>query len=141
MPGAVFYDALGLVKGWINGQTATLVGAGKPLSGGAFLRQQTSRTGGPFAVLTLVGGAEGGLSAEHPGQRARISAVIIGSTLEGVSLAAAAYANALAGLRGAQPGTPGVGLLLYAADIAGPLQVADQFDRPRQSVDADFYLQ
>jgi hypothetical protein len=141
MPGAVFYDALGLVKDWVNAQTATLVGAGKPMPGGAFLRPQTSRTGGPFAVLSLVGGGEGTLSAEHPGQAARISAVVYGSTLEAVSLAAAAYANAIAKMRGVPPGQAGVGLLLFAANITGPLQVPDQHDRPRQAVDADFYLQ
>ena len=132
-----FVDAEAAVRDWINSLTATLVGAGRPLAQGAHLKRLRSAAGTCYALLSVVGGTTG-LAPEAPHHRARISASIYGPTKEAAATAAVAYANTVAGLRGA-PQPMGAASCLCAADVTGPLYVID-IDEPRYLVDADFYF-
>lgn len=136
----VFYDAKALVRAWINSQTATLIGVGKPLQLGAHLakpRPLRSPSKGAIAYLSNLPGSESPDLPEAPMQRARISAQIYASTQEAVDTAAAAYMNALIGLRNPPGGVSPV--LRFVTDIAGPNEVPDG-DWPRVVVDADFWI-
>lgn len=132
---AVYVDAKGAVRAWVNAQT-DLVGDGHPLQLGAHLHRLRSPASGCYALLSVVGGSPA-LSAESPAHRARVSAQFYGPTKEAVALAAVAYANAVAMLRFR---TPMLGAAcLVADDVTGPIEAKDG-DEPRHIVDADFYL-
>jgi hypothetical protein len=133
----VYVDAKGAVRDWINAQTVDLVGAGRPLVKGAYLQRLRSPADGCYALLSLVGGSPE-LTPERPWHRARVSAQIYGPTQEATDVAAAAYANAVASLRGV-PVVMGSASCLCADGITGPLDAKDA-DEYRVVVDADFYL-
>lgn len=136
MTQAVFVDAKGAVRAWVNSLTATLVGAGKPLALGAHFVRLRSPYSGAFLLLSQVGGDDVYLA--EGAQRARISGQVYATTQQTADLAAIAYANAVRQL--------GVGnvlmvgaVCLTAGNISGPVE-ADDGDEPRRLVDADFYF-
>lgn len=131
---AVYVDAKGVVRAWINSLTTTLVGTGKPLPLGAHMRRLRSPDAGAYLVLTSVGGDNRFVA----GSRARLSASIWGITVEDADTAAAAYANALLQLTVGNVPMPGA-ICLTVGDITGPLEVTDS-DEAHRLVDADFYL-
>jgi len=132
-----YVDAEAAVAAWVNTQTGTLVGEGRPLSKGAHLHELRGAATACYARLSVVGGAAT-LNAENPDHRARISASIFGPTKEAAAAAAVAYANALRGLDG-RPATMGAATGLVADAVVGPLWAPDGAG-PRYLVDADFYL-
>ncbi|GAA2990799.1 hypothetical protein [Streptosporangium longisporum] len=132
--------AVTAVRAWIN-TLDTLVGPGRPLALGAFRQHPRSPGHGAYALLSRVGrGAD--LVAEDTIDSPRISASIFAGTDEAAEIAAVAYANAVANLRGA-PAVMGETRCLTADDIVGPLLV-DNHDSDREQyqylVDASFFL-
>lgn len=133
----VFQDAEGAIAAWINAQTGTLVGAGRPLAQGAHLTRRRSAANTCYALITLIAGSAE-VTPEVPHQRARISAQIYGPTKEAAAIAAHAYANAVLALRGV-PTAAGPAMVLCSDNLTGPLYAID-VDEPRYLVDADFYF-
>lgn len=133
--------AVTAVRAWVNSLTGTLVGSGRPLAHGAHRHHLRSPGQGAYALLSRVGGTQE-LIAEDGVDRARISASIYAGTDEAAEIAAVAYANAVAALRGA-PAAMGAATCLVADNIAGPFLV-DNHDSDRDQYqwlcDADFYL-
>lgn len=132
--------AVTAVRAWVN-SLDTLVGAGNPLTLGAFRQHPRSPGQGAYAVLSRIGrGAD--LIAEETVDSPRISASIFAGTDEAAEIAAVAYCNHLDALRGA-PAAMGDAHCLAVEDIVGPLLV-DNHDSDREQyqvmVDASFYL-
>lgn len=131
-------DAEGIVKNWINTRD-DLVGSGKPLTRGAFLKRQRSQ--GAYAYILTVG-TPIDLTAETPVGRARISATIFGRTKEVSNKAAVAYTSVLESLKG-RPEKAGDYKILVVDNIAGPIPIDDQLttrEEFRYLVDADFWI-
>jgi hypothetical protein len=136
---ATFVDAVGALKDWINGLTATLVGAGKPLPMGAHLHELRGGATACYALLSVIGSGTAN-GAENPDHRARISASVYGPTMESATLAAVGYAEALLALDGRPTAMTGATCLVCDVDsITGPLWSPDRVG-PRLLVDADFLL-
>ena len=133
MTQAVFVDAKGVVRQWINAQTM-LVGAGHPLRLGAHFVHIRSPYEGAFALLSQVGGSDDFRAGWA--SRARISASIYGMTWQTATLAAVAYANALRSLAVGNTAMTGA-TCLTVESITGPLDSADR-NEPRMLVDAVF---
>lgn len=131
-------DMEGIVRDWINSRD-DLVGEGRPLTRGAYLKRLRSQ--GAYAFLISVG-TPGDLSAEVPIARARVSATIYGRTKEVSSNAATAYMTVLESVNG-KPETVGAYRILVVDNITGPLPLDDQLttrEEFRYLVDADFYV-
>ncbi|WP_188188051.1 hypothetical protein [Nonomuraea sp. SYSU D8015] len=137
MPGYV--AAVTLVRAWITAQP-DLVGPGRPIALGAFRQHPRSPGQGAYVLLSRIGRAAD-LVAEDVLDSPRISASIYAGTDEAAELAATAYANAVAALKGAPAAVDGHAFLV-ADDIVGPLLV-DNHDSDREQwqflVDASFY--
>lgn len=133
-----YVDAVGAVREWINGQTATLVGAGHPLQLGASLNL---REGGGVTVYGYLLEITGFLWAGHetPSMGARLSLQIYGPTKQAASDGAVAYADALMPLlQGQRVFLTAAGVwLVGAADIEGPQWLPAGND-PRYVVDASY---
>lgn len=131
-------DAEGIVRGWINSRS-DLVGPGKPLERGAFLKRLRSQ--GIYAHILTVG-TPVDLTAERSVGRARISATIYASTKKAASDAAVAYTSVLESINGA-PEKAGDYKILIVDNITGPLPIDDQLttrEEFRYLVDADFWI-
>lgn len=131
-------DIEGIVSKWINTR-ADLVGPGKPVRRGAFLKRQ--KTEGSYLFIIAVG-TPGDLTAEMPVARARISATSYATTKEASSRAAVAYTNILETLTG-KPEIMGDYRCLVVDNITGPLPLDDHLttrEEFRYLVDADFYI-
>lgn len=131
-------DAEGIVRGWINARS-DLVGPGKPLERGAFLKRLRSQ--GIYAHILTVG-TPVDLTAERSVGRARISATIYASTKKAASDAAVAYTSVLESVNGA-PEKAGDYKILIVDNITGPLPIDDQLttrEEFRYLVDADFWI-
>ncbi|MCA1570788.1 MAG: hypothetical protein LC798_10825 [Chloroflexi bacterium] len=137
MTTAIYVDARGIIRGWLNTQAA-LVGAGKPLPLGAHLRLLRSPFKGAYALLTIVDGSDE-LIAEGA-HRARVSASIFGLSEDGADRAAIAYANTIRALQ--RGNTPMAGAVcITVGGITGPTDTRPPADAAAQRlVDADFYL-
>jgi len=134
----VALDVRGIVKNWINTRT-DLVGHGKPVSRGAFLKLQ--RAQGTYLYVTVVG-TPPDLTAETPVARARVSVIAYGSTMLASSNAAVAYATVLESLTG-KPEKMGDYRCLVVDNLSLPLPLDDHLtDREefRHQVDADFWI-
>lgn len=134
------------IRAWVNGQPS-LVGPGKPLSRGAYLRHQRSPADGSYAVLWRMSGAGSGEIVGEPAPElatARIQAQIFGGTEEFAEAAAAAYATAVEGLSGAPQRCGATGVtVLVAGNTSGPMFVPMPADGGEQycfQFDADFVL-
>lgn len=131
-------DAEGILKDWINTRS-DLVGPGKPLTRGAFLKRIRSQ--GVYAHLITVG-TPNDLTAETSVGRARISATFYAATKKASSDAAVAYASILESLNGS-PERAGDYRILIVDNISGPLPIDDQLttrEEFRYLVDADFWI-
>jgi hypothetical protein len=131
-------DTEGIVKDWINTRD-DLVGTGKPLERGAFLKRLRSQ--GVYAHILSVG-TPIDLTAETPVGRARISATIYASTKKASAEAAVAYTSVLESLNGS-PEKAGDFKILVVDNIAGPTPIDDQLttrEEFRYLVDADFWI-
>jgi len=132
-----FVDAEGAVKSWINANTS-LSGPGTPLPKGAQLHRLRSPYQGAYIWLRRVGGTKAPKLAEVTLDRARVSAMIFGVSLEAAAVAATAYANAIDAIR--TKTTMGSATCEFVANITGPMDTTTNQDEPRYLVDADFYL-
>lgn len=131
-------DVEGIVKDWINSRS-DLVGPGKPLVRGAFLKRIRSQ--GVYAHLIKVG-TPTGLTAETPIGCGRVSATVYASTKKAASDAAVAYTSILETLNGA-PEKAGDYKILVVDNITGPIPIDDQLttrEEFRYLVDADFWI-
>lgn len=131
-------DTEGIVQRWINSRS-DLVGPGKPLTRGAFLKR--TRSQGVYAQIMSVG-TPPDLTAETPVARARISATFYASTKQASCNAAVAYTTILESLKGA-PEKAGDYKILIVDNLSGPLPIDDQLttrEEFRYLVDADFWI-
>lgn len=136
---AAFVDAEQVVRTWVNAQTTSLVGKGKPLESGAWLSAPRSPNA-THVVLSRIGGGDdaGGLAIDE----ARVSGSIYGATREAAAKAATAYANALRALEGTKivVSVGGSNVTMLVADsITGPLYSPDN-KLARYVVDATVLL-
>jgi hypothetical protein len=132
----VYVDATGILKDWINTQTA-LVGDGHPLPLGAHLRLLRSPGRGAYAMLSKVGG-DTGWTEEGVASRARISASIFGFTEEEATAASIAYANTVTQIRAVKPIVRNCKIEMVDG-ITGPL-VVPSTQGVQYLVDVDLYL-
>jgi hypothetical protein len=131
-------DAEMAFRSWINSQTTTLVGVGKPLVKGALLNRMHGAASVPYALISL---ESSGITNGHenPDQVATITAELFGSTKESAALAAAAYVEALVTrLTGASVAVPGA-TILAVDNISGPSWLPNAAE-PRYIVRADITL-
>jgi len=131
-------DVEGIVKDWINSRS-DLVGPGKPIVRGAFLKRIRSQ--GVYVHILLVG-TPLDLTAETPVGKGRVSATIYGSTKKAASDGATAYASVLETLKGA-PEPAGDYKILVVDNITGPLPIDDHLtnrEEFRYLIDADFWI-
>lgn len=131
-------DTEGIVKEWINTRS-DLVGSGKPLTRGAFLKRIRSQ--GVYAHILSVG-TPTDLTAETPVGRGRISATFYAATKKAACDAAVAYTSILESLNGA-PERAGDYKILVVDNITGPIPIDDQLttrEEFRYLVDADFWI-
>jgi hypothetical protein len=133
-----FLDVEGAIKGWVNAQTATLVGPGHPIPLGAHVGTGLrSPARGCYLLLTRVGG--GPDPGEANVDQARLSSAVYGMKKLPTALAAAAYANLLVSVTAPVPLLPS-GRLMAVTDVSGPLYIPDG-DEERYLVDAVFHIQ
>lgn len=139
----VFVDAVGAAKAWINAQD-DLVGPGGPLQKGAHLRELDGAADTCYAWLTLLPGTGTTGAAESPQMAARISASVYGPTLDAVTRASMALADALATrLAGqwVQVQSGGSTVQIWVGDnVTGPSDSPDG-DLPRHLVDFTLVMQ
>ena len=131
-------DIEGIVKSWINTRS-DLVGDGKPIRRGAFLKRQRSEG----SYIHIIGiGTPTDITAEQPIARARISATCYAATKQASCNAAVAYATVLESLNG-KVEKAGDYKILVVDNMSGPTPLDDQLtsrEEFRYLVDADFYV-
>jgi Flp pilus assembly pilin Flp len=139
-----YVDAVGAARAWINAQTVRLVGPGKPLQKGAFLRDHEGSADVCYAVLTLLPGTAPGGAAESPQMYARISASVYGPTIEAITYASIGLADEILTYLAGQwttVTTPSGPVQIWAGDdIVGPSDVPDG-NLPRHVVDFTLVMQ
>lgn len=125
-----YVDAAGVMAGWINGRTGTLVGLGMPLQKGAHLRHLQSATPTTYALLEELPSARSADSPESPDMQAYLSAQVYGGTREAATAAAVALAEELSTVL-CGCAVPVTGAVIWVADdIQGPTWAPDG-DTPR----------
>jgi len=132
----VYVDATGILKDWINTQTA-LVGPNNPLHLGAHLRLLRSPGQGAYALLSKVGGDDN-WTAEGITSRARISASIFGYTEEQATVASIAYINTVNQIKAVKPIVRNC-KIQNVDGFTGPL-VVPSTQGVQYLVDVDLYL-
>lgn len=139
-----YVDAVGAARTWINSRTATLVGVGKPLQKGAYLRDHDGTADVCYAVLTMLPATTNGGGAESPQMFARISASVYGPTLEAITNASVALADEISTHLAGQWTTvtvPSGQVQIWAGDdISGPSDLPDG-NLPRHIVDFTLVMQ
>jgi hypothetical protein len=129
MVAQTYVDAVGAVRAWINGRTATLVGLGHPLQKGAHFKRLDGAADATYARLSE-GISVRGAGAENPDMDASLLAEVYGGTREEATAAAVALAEELSTvLCGTAASVPGA-VLFVVDDITGPLWAPDG-DLPR----------
>lgn len=131
-------DVEKIVKDWINSRN-DLVGDGKPIKRGAFLKRLSSE--GTYVQIMAIG-TPVSLTAESPTARSRISGTVYGGTKQAACNAAVAYVTVLEKLQG-QVEHAGDYKVLVVDNISGPLPLDDHLttrEQFRYQVDADFYV-
>lgn len=149
MTPAAVVDAEGALTAYVNSLTTTLVGAGHPLTLGAWLGdgpRQTERPrgkyAGAYAVLSRVGGGPNATD-QMPWDYPRVSASIYGLTRLQAATAAIAYANTLLALDGTpvtvtwtpQDQAVRQAVLLVVDQVTGPTEIRGGSE-PQYLVDA-----
>lgn len=128
MTNTVYVDAIGAARTWINAQ-ADLVGMGNPLQKGAHLKELDGAEDACYAWLTMLPGTTTTGGAESPQMLARLSAAVYGPTIEAVSRASLALADALVTRLAGQwtvVGDPGNQVQVWVGDdINGPADIPD----------------
>lgn len=139
-----YVDAVGAARVWINSRTARLVGAGKPLQKGAYLRDHDGPADVCYAVLTLLPATTSGGAAESPQMYARISASVYGPTIEAITYASMALADEISTYLAGQWTTvtvpSGQVQIWVGDDISGPSDLPDG-NLPRHIVDFTLTMQ
>lgn len=125
-----YVDAVGAVREWINGRTATLVGVGHPLGLGAHLKHVQSATPVVYALIEELSSTRTTDSAESPDMDAFLSAQVYGGTREAATTAAVALAEELSTELNGRQVTIGGAVLCVADDFSGPSWFPDG-DTPR----------
>lgn len=134
---ATYVDGGGAVRDWINTQTATLVGAGRPLWLGATLKYRGGAADRCYGLIVELPGFLWA-GSETPSFGQRISLQVFGPTKEATWIAAGAYGDALIPLLTGHPVNLASGVTILAVDnIDGPSWVPNGED-PRYVIDADF---
>lgn len=133
------------LRAWVNSKTGTLVGTGKPLAMGAFLRQQASPADGAYAVVHSISKPPQIVSEPDPGLATVSVAFLVYSPAEEVAeLAAAALTSEIELLSGLPQQAGATGYRVMVADnIQGPLMVpqpADSGETYCFQLTADFTL-
>jgi len=131
------------VRDWVNAQTQTLTGQGKPLSG-AFLHEQASPQSGAYCVIYQLQGSSD-LVAEQDSSLATVSLVFLvySMTQQASSVAAAALASAIEQLTGnpVPCGPAGADITILASDnLRGPVFAPAPAEEFAYQVTADFLL-
>lgn len=131
------------VRAWTNAKPS-LVGAGNPLSGGAYLLQQRSPATGAYAVISRIAGGASMVAEDDNPCTARISATVYHPDQVTAETAAAALASVWNDLNGCpEPcGTTGV-TALVTDNQTGPVFVPTPPDSGEPycfQVAADFVL-
>jgi hypothetical protein len=120
MVARTYVDALGAMRAWINSRTATLVGEGMPLQGGAHLKYLQGSTPITYAYLEELTSVRSADSPESPDMMAMLSAQVFGGTREAATTAAVALAEEISTqLCGCQAAVPGA-VIFVSDDITGP---------------------
>lgn len=139
-----FVDAVGAARTWINSRTTTLVGPGKPLAKGAYLREHDGAADRCYAVLTLLPGTTAGGGAEGGQMLARVEAQIYGPTIEAITHASVGLADEVVTYLAGQWTTVGSGgsaVQIWAGDdVTGPYDLPDG-NLPRHIVDFTLIMQ
>jgi hypothetical protein len=94
----VFVDSEQCLREWAMTRTATLVGAGKPLTNGLHIGRVSSPGSGTWAEISRVGGT---LEASGAFDQPRMSAQVYGPNRESALAAATALATELAAIQAA----------------------------------------
>jgi hypothetical protein len=140
---SVFADAVGAGRAWINAQD-DLVGPGNPLQKGAHLKKLDGAADTCYAWLSLLPGTGITGAAESPQMFARITASVYGPTLEAVTRASVALADALVTRLAGQWTQVQVGdstvQIWVGDDLTGPSDSPDG-DLPRHLVDFTLVMQ
>lgn len=136
---AATVDAEGVLRDWLNTLTSTLVGVGRPLTGGVFLDQPTRSPGkGTWAVITRIGGTDAWNEAQA--DNARITCSIFSISKLAALNGARAYANTIRGLAAAPQLVDGV-RIMTVDNVAGPTWIPNPAKAlPQYLVDADVYF-
>lgn len=130
MTARTYVDAVGVMADWINGRTATLVGAGMPLQFGAHTKKVSGGQPVVYAYLEEQFSGRSDDSPESPDMLAFISAQIYGGTRKAATDGAVALAEELSSeLEGRQVVVTGA-VILTTDDIQGPQWLPDG-DLPR----------
>lgn len=141
---ATFVDAVGAVRTWINSRTTTLVGEGKPLSKGAYLRDHDGAADRCYAVLTLLPSTGAAGAAESPQMFARVEAQVYGPTIEAITNASMGLADEIStGLAGQWTvvGSGSAAVQIWVGDdISGPYDLPDG-NLPRHVLDFTLVMQ
>ena len=113
-----YVDASGAFVALINGNAA-LVGAGKPLAGGADIKRRRSPGQGAYAHVTWI--ASPNEPSEAAIHNAVLSSAVCGMTDDNARRAAVALANYLRSLDGSPVSLPTEGAVLLAVEtVTGP---------------------
>lgn len=130
---ATYVDSVAVMRAWINGRTATLVGLGHPLQKGAHLKHLDGAASAAYALIEEVTALRSDDSPEDPDMMSVLAAQVYGGTREAATAAAVALAEELSGqLAGRQSAVPGA-VIFVSDDIQGPTWAPDQ-DAPRMIV-------
>lgn len=137
-------DAVGAARTWINSRTTTLVGPGKPLAKGAYLREHEGAADRCYAVLTLIPGTGTGGAAESPQMYARIEAQIYGPTIDAITKASIGLADEITTELCGKFVTVGSGAdavqIWVGDDLNGPYDLPDG-NLPRHILDFTLIMQ
>jgi hypothetical protein len=133
---SAYVDATSAAIEWINSQTATLVGAGKPIQNGAMRRRLRSPGEGAYVFVDLISTTEE--PTEAPIHQARIQCSVYAGTEPAAAQAAVALGNAMRDVDGRPVSLTGITLWLIA-DLSGPLFSPDG-DEQRYLLDAVFHF-
>jgi hypothetical protein len=127
---STYVDSVSVIRAWINGRTATLVGAGHPLQKGAHLKHLDGAASATYALIEEITALRSDDAAEDPDMMSVLSAQVYGGTREAATAAAVALAEELSSqLCGCQAAVTGA-LIFVADDIQGPTWAPDN-DVPR----------
>lgn len=142
----IFVDCEAVAVAWINSRTATLVGPGRPLPKGAYLKELDGPPPTPYVYVSNPVPGGHAFGEEQPDHVAPLSLQVYGPTKQSAADGAVALANELQALSGvparvvlARGETVDV---LVVDDVSGPAwaPIAPGAEVSRYVITADWYL-